>query len=528
MKTFQSRCVLLAPLALVASAGGMARADVDVIFTKIPASPTSVVPGALDLTGAAVVTNFRAMEDVRVSPDGTRWILKGRTQLGSDLETNLLQGGGTFGVTLAQEGQPVPGAPVGELFDFFGSRVGQFDDTNKFAFSARARGGATATAQKVLLWDPGVGTLVQFQQGDLITGLSDTTVSGDEIVGNSVGAIHLLNDGRIGAHDPTIGNISTTRRPALYYKGAGGGAIAGFQQTGVTTVLGLGGSGPQVWTTLSDTFQTTPDGTRWLTTGRIGTTDVFAVDGQVVLQQGQPVLSSSIVADAFFQTTLMSGGSWSVRGDIPGDDDFAVVDGVLVAKTGDAITPGSTENWGVAFQSLTNNDFGDWVIAGDTTHPDPAVNAVIVVNRNRVILREGDAVDVDGDGQFDDNAFVGRGNNTLSAFDANDVIITNRREVYAIINLRDGQGNDLNSNPAFTTPSAFVRITWCVADVDDGAGGGVPDGGVTIDDLIYYLTLFEAGDVGADVDDGSGAGVPDGGVTIDDLIYYLTRFEGGC
>jgi hypothetical protein len=68
----------------------------------------------------------------------------------------------------------------------------------------------------------------------------------------------------------------------------------------------------------------------------------------------------------------------------------------------------------------------------------------------------------------------------------------------------------------------------CVADVDDGSGTGTPDGGVTIDDLIYYLSLFENGDIGADVDDGSGTGTPDGGVTIDDLIYYLTRFEAGC
>ncbi len=68
----------------------------------------------------------------------------------------------------------------------------------------------------------------------------------------------------------------------------------------------------------------------------------------------------------------------------------------------------------------------------------------------------------------------------------------------------------------------------CVADYDDGSGNGTPDGGVTIDDLIYYLGLFEAGDVCADVDDGSGTNTLDGGVTIDDLIYYLGRFEAGC
>ncbi len=68
----------------------------------------------------------------------------------------------------------------------------------------------------------------------------------------------------------------------------------------------------------------------------------------------------------------------------------------------------------------------------------------------------------------------------------------------------------------------------CVADFDDGSNTGTPDGGVTIDDLIYYLGLFEAGDVCADVDDGSNTNTLDGGVTIDDLIYFLGRFEAGC
>lgn len=68
----------------------------------------------------------------------------------------------------------------------------------------------------------------------------------------------------------------------------------------------------------------------------------------------------------------------------------------------------------------------------------------------------------------------------------------------------------------------------CIADVDDGTGTGTPDGGVTIDDLLYYLTIFADGSVRADVDDGSGTGTPDGGVTIDDLLYFLTRFADGC
>jgi hypothetical protein len=68
----------------------------------------------------------------------------------------------------------------------------------------------------------------------------------------------------------------------------------------------------------------------------------------------------------------------------------------------------------------------------------------------------------------------------------------------------------------------------CPADLDDGTGTGVPDGGVGIEDLLYYLQVFSAGQPRADLDDGSGSGVPDGGVTIDDLLYFLARFNAGC
>lgn len=76
--------------------------------------------------------------------------------------------------------------------------------------------------------------------------------------------------------------------------------------------------------------------------------------------------------------------------------------------------------------------------------------------------------------------------------------------------------------------AAATVIVPCVADYDDGTGNGTPDGGVTIDDLLYYLLLFQTGDALADTDDGSGSGSIDGGVTIEDLLYFLLRYEAGC
>jgi hypothetical protein len=75
--------------------------------------------------------------------------------------------------------------------------------------------------------------------------------------------------------------------------------------------------------------------------------------------------------------------------------------------------------------------------------------------------------------------------------------------------------------PCFNLPA-------CVADFDDGSGTGTRDGGVGIEDLLYYLEIYGAGTVAADVDDGSGTNTRDGGVGIEDLLYFLTRFDLGC
>jgi hypothetical protein len=97
------------------------------------------------------------------------------------------------------------------------------------------------------------------------------------------------------------------------------------------------------------------------------------------------------------------------------------------------------------------------VLCANTDNISPGANEVVVWN-GTVVAREGDPVDVDGNGLFDDGAFFGRGNNTLPAFQANDFMLTDSNELYFIGSLNDGAGNDLGSNPAFGTPDVFVRL----------------------------------------------------------------------
>lgn len=81
-----------------------------------------------------------------------------------------------------------------------------------------------------------------------------------------------------------------------------------------------------------------------------------------------------------------------------------------------------------------------------------------------------------------------------------------------------------------TTWEEAMGRQYCPADLDDGTMTGTKDGGVDINDLIFFLTKFELGDLAVDLDnDGDPAvGTPDGGVDINDLLFFLARFEAGC
>lgn len=77
------------------------------------------------------------------------------------------------------------------------------------------------------------------------------------------------------------------------------------------------------------------------------------------------------------------------------------------------------------------------------------------------------------------------------------------------------------TNACGSVTSHSARLLVCPADC-------TCDGGVNIDDLLFFLAAFEAGTLEADLDNGTSSGTPDGGVTIDDLLFFLIRFEAGC
>jgi hypothetical protein len=512
-----NRAAAVATACLLAAGSQVGAQSIEVIYTKATGHPTAVIPGAVDLNGMPVFTEWRALEDFAFSPDGSRWVIKGRTQLGADLETILVMGSGSKGTMFAQEGQPIPTGQAGEVFDFFGSGLGRWNTLNLFAYSARARGGAASVFQKVIVFD-GAASSIVFQMGDAINGLMDNppNPSGDELFGNSVGSIHILDDGTIGSQDSTIQAIHSSRRPAIMYD------RDAFHQSNVTSITNLSGGGTELWKSIAaNSFYTTPDGAHWIAQGTVNqATDIDAVlvvDSRVVLQEGMLVPASTVTVADIITADITASGVWYARGDQANDDDWAVVNHTPVAKTGDPIIKGSKENWGNTFAALTASAVGDWVLVGNTTNADPGRDMVMVLNGTRVLVREGDQVDLDSDGTLDD-AFIGRGNATLSAFEPNDVFLSPDGYVYFFANLRNAAGQDINSNPAFGTPQAFMRLaledTSCPADFN-------ADGTVNSQVFFDFLTPFFENDPSADFNH-------DMLVNSQDFFEFLVAFFAGC
>jgi len=424
--------------ALLALAAAAVGATIEVIYSEITSSPTSIVPGARDANGNPVLAYFITLDELAMRPDGGEWIIKARSNLPTTLDAILILGSGTVGNAFCQDGQPVQGGLPGELYDFFDSPVpAAWNDAGRIAFSFRARGGSTAIYEKVVIYDPAtqVHTIV-VQSSDPALGLIDVPANptGDERIGNSINSVHLLNDGRVGFVNTPIQNCHSTRYPAFFYD------HTAFRQCGVSLIEG------EVWDDMDyDDCGGSPDG-HWFIKGdteRPDTTtdNILAVDDQVVLRENNPVAGSSVIMRNIIFTRMLPGGIWFCRGDDPQGNDWAVRNGVLLAKTGDAIT--EELHWGNAFSAFTGNSRGDWLLAGNTDATDPQRDYVLVLNGTEVIATEGDPVDLNGNGEQDDDAYI-------ASFQPNDLFITDTRTVWFLATLRDGAGTALGD--------AFLRL----------------------------------------------------------------------
>jgi hypothetical protein len=529
----------LTPAALAAlafAAPCVHAAGIQVIYTKINLHPSSQIPGPIDLDGNPAPSEWKGLENFVLSPGGTNWMLKGRTNLGSDLEHIVVLGSGMTASRFVQEGEHAPGGGPDERFENFGNNstnaapIGRFDENGNFAFSTRVRAAATGSAdapngQRVVTWN-GSSFSVHHKQNDPYTGVWDLVSQpggnepGNEFVSNTINAVHLLNNGTIGSCDTQIGNVAFTMRPGLFYNQA-----LYHQAGGIDTVTSFGGSGDSTFAfstgLTADRFITTPDGAHAMFVGTIAgspSRSVLVLDNQIIIQNGQPPAPGVANVGTVTNFDLLSNGDWYAWGGYAAQGGFwAVKNGVLIARTGDPITAESSEHWGSTIYMATGNRTGDYVVAGSTDAPS-ATNEVIALNNSAVLAREGDMIDLDNNGQDDDNAFIGRGSNSLSAYQNAMFGVSDDGSCYFFANIHDAAGADLGSPSFFGNPNAFLRITFrgtvCEADFN---GDAVLD----FFDYLDFASAFDAEDISADFNG-------DQIVDFFDYLDFVAAFDAGC
>lgn len=512
------------------------------VLSTVPSSPTSRVPGAAGLRFSDVLLPGRPVR----SAGGARWMQRWNTDAAdtttdqvlvtSDMMTmSVAAREGMFPQIPAQQGgdsQPPPYFPFGPFDPAYG-----INDAGDIIFSGIDSHDGTLNDGYIVAIVGGVLTQIVQERttpappstGGLRYGASPggTTPARSACAISPAGA---------GAFMHTIEGVPADR--AQFVLRAGGQVIA---RAGVTVPLGQAmGESAAVREFDACTAQLgvffNADHTRYIASCTLNTNAArdraVVVDGRVVAQEGSPLPGGSpqtfIPADGIRAVRMESNGTWFIRGGYQNGKDWVVRDGITVASSGDPVFRGSAERFTDAanpacFFLMLSNNRRDVVIGGATDAADAKTREVLVRNRRTIIARANDPVDLDGNGLFDDGVFI------RSFLD--DMGFMTDSSVFVTVRLRGANaalcgGADADEGIALMEIPLPARP--CVADVDDGGGQGVPDGGVTIDDLLYFISLYDAGSPDADVDDGTGSGVPDDGVTIDDLLYFLARFESGC
>lgn len=149
-------------------------------------------------------------------------------------------------------------------------------------------------------------------------------------------------------------------------------------------------------------------GEHWLT---LGWPTQVVLDGRVVIQ-GKQVLAASAYTSRVSQILsgvhVDDGGHWFIHGRNADGQSWVVRDGKLIVEGGGPV-PGSP---GESFASAPYAVFyvaGDggsgWAVIGSTDAPD-ATNQVIATSSS-VLVRKRDPIDLDANGQFDDDAYLG-------------------------------------------------------------------------------------------------------------------------
>ncbi|MEL7239149.1 MAG: hypothetical protein AAGK78_09820, partial [Planctomycetota bacterium] len=350
-----------------------------------------------------------------VSPDGTLVGFRG------DLEQS-----GTFfddAIVVAPIASPQSGFAIQEGFAIGPDLSVAFDqhvnvtNAGTIAFTGRSRSGTLTNPGDLFFTFDGATTAVLAETG--------TTVNEGTLAANSINSAYLAATGAIG-YQAFLEQASVDEQARVLF---GGATLAAAGNTP---------AGAPAATAVFE-FETTHfgnNGQSFLTQARSfppnRTVDTLIVNGDVELVGGQAIpgstLTSPLVDTGPSYAAMNEAGMWFARGSLVDGTEYALVDGLVFAQDGDAISAGSSETW-AEFDGISVDNLGNVVVLGVSSTGEQ----VVVLNGEDELVREGDAVDLDGNGLFDDDLFI-------RDFSIDDLVLSTAGELVFAARLEDGSG----------------------------------------------------------------------------------------
>lgn len=442
---------LSAARGLAASGPGL---PITTIYTNIPGEDTANVPGypGVHFEPGTSTTQF---DRIYGSPGGS-WILTANTDIPDTGADEVLIANGVVKIF---EGDPAPWTGGAENTGLLEQRMA-ITDSGSWVMTNNTDGDTARDEYVVFVSATDVYTAVAQEGGSAGAYLPGATW------GSSLDSPVLASDDSYGFSADSLAGPPTTENEILVL---GGTMIA---QEGVTVPNGQLGS--EFWENfdLGD-YWISDDGSHWLAqgdlTGDTATDDVVVVDGAVVVQEGvilpgsgfpNPVDASGIVG-----VHMAPDGTWYARGNNDISElDWVYGSGGVVAATGRPIFAGSAENWSDAefsdcFFMHVGDSNGNYVIGGVSDGPTDG-NGVLVLNDTIVIAREGESVDLDNNGLYDDDAF-------FDTFGNDDAFLADDGTFYVVATVKDGTGTrigqgvfSIDLSGLLQGPAIYLPLVW--------------------------------------------------------------------
>ena len=429
--------VLSASSALAIPAFPTQGAVPEVLLTNIVGASRSEVPG-LPGTVFEPGTGTGHFDRIYGHPAG-HWILTAHADLPSGEDECLI----ADGELVLREGDVAPWAQGGERCGTLDRRCA-INGRGDLVFATNTSASALDDYLPVR-WAAGAWE-VAAREGDPVPGLAHARL--DDAIDSPV----VLDDGRVGYAADGIDGVASTGEDEVLILGD-----ELLLQEGVSVPQGqsMNGQHPLENLDLGD-FWAALDGSSWLVLGDLegptGRDDVVLVDGRVVLQEGSAVPDSGfaepIATNGIHGASMDGGGRWFARGSNAATGDDWVVSGspaigsgagpALLCATGGPVVPGAMEHWDDSrladgFVGVAGNRMGDVVVIGTTDQLQPEFDTVAVLNGSHVVAREGDGVDLDGDGWANDGLYI-------DSFGEEDLLLTDALDLLVVVTLRSASG----------------------------------------------------------------------------------------